>query len=275
VRVDADEDRDAGPPPPECELELAPIDVSPRGTVHLVYLAPSDALPEETARRVEIFARAFAAIQSWYGEAMGAEYDHRTFRYEPPIVFSSRYTRAEWASFGTDGFPPSREEGCGMWYASWAELVDGGLLETAGMPPPSDPDHTYVAVGGGGWGGGCGASGLAAVEEGELDRIDARCPSGRDVPSCTRMCSDPSGLASSDPWCAEWPHFEEGYSCTCVGAFAHEVGHGFGLPHGTERPGGGSGPTLMDMWWEYDRGVTLSAEDRADLAASAFFAPPN
>ena len=57
------------------------------------------------------------------------------------------------------------------------------------------------------------------------------------------------------------------------GAVAHELGHGFGLPHSDERPSCNSRPSLRYEWWTYD-GVGLCDEEKADLVKSAFFFTP-
>ena len=47
-----------------------------------------------------------------------------------------------------------------------------------------------------------------------------------------------------------------------IGVITHEQGHAFGLPHAADRPEGCTGgPSVMDVWWDYDRGATLCEED--------------
>lgn len=274
--ADSDADADADGDADECGGPIdARTDVDPLGRVRPIYLVASDATADHENAYRAVFDRAIAAIQSWYADAMGAEYAFATFRPEPVVVIRSAFTAAEWEDFGANGFlyeDGTRSDGCGIWYGAWRELVDDNGIVDAGLPAVAGGGSVYVVVAGGGWGGGCGGGGVAAVEELELDRVDGRCPDG--LPdACVAGCDDPGGLGDDDPWCAEWPHSEDGYECTCVGAFAHEIGHGFGLPHASDRPES-TGDSIMDLWWEYGRGVTLSEEDRADLDITGFFAAP-
>lgn len=267
---------DAGQP--ACGSAPTPIAVAPAHRVIPVYLVASDTSPADVDARAFYFDRSLSAIQNWYSTKMGAAYNNATFAYDPPLRLSSVYTRAQWDDFGKNGFLYSngtRSNGCGMWYGALDELPP--LLSAAGLPALFTSGVYYLVVTGGGSGGGCGAGGMAAVEELELDRIRGRCPNAH-YDECTRSCADPEGLGTVDPWCQESIHRNPAYACTAVGAFAHEIGHGFGLPHGSSRTGPDlvacANKTLMDIWWEYDRTATLCDPDRRDLMASGYFAPP-
>ena len=105
---------------------------------------------------------------------------------------------------------------------------------------------TCAVIGGAGTNGSCGGSGLAASEEKIVTETIAKCPTGH--------------------------YGNGGTDCSLVGVIAHEQGHAFGLPHAADRPGGCTGgPSVMDVWWDYDRGATLCEEDRADLETSGYF----
>jgi hypothetical protein len=261
------------PPPPSDDPGcLVPIErytaPGPTSVLRAVYLVATDTPGEAALERRDTMDRALAALQGWYREAVGGP----TFRFEPTRIFPSRWSRDEWDDFGRNGFlldDRSRTDGCGIWHAA-ADELGGPRLADAGLPALWTSGVYYLVFGGGGTGGGCGAAGMAAVEEMLADRIRARCPNGRND-ACARSCSETEVLTDEDPWCTESTHQQSGYGCTGVGALAHEIGHGFGLPHCAERPSC-TGDSIMDLWWEYDRGVGLSAEDRVDLRASPWFA---
>jgi hypothetical protein len=65
---------------------------------------------------------------------------------------------------------------------------------------------------------------------------------------------------------------ESATDCVSVGAIAHELGHGFGLPHTDERPNCAGTPSLMYEWRLYD-GVGLCDEERTDLLNSGYYTP--
>jgi hypothetical protein len=165
-------------------------------------------------------------------------------------VLRGNYTRAEWDRFGTGGFeyPDGTKTedggGCSMFYGALHELTSNGLLERAGLPQPGTSGLVYYAILGGGTNGSCGAGGFLAASELELlELAEQNCPTGRLVNGAT--------------------------DCVPVGAIAHEIGHGFGLPHTSERPNCAGTPSLMVEWWLYD-GVGLCDEERTDLLSSGY-----
>jgi hypothetical protein len=244
------------------------------GSVRPIYLVASDTPAADMAAHADAFARAMVGIQQWYAEAMGAAYFRQTFRVERIQVLKSHYTRAQWDDFGVHGFlypDGSRTPDGGstaMWYAAQFELDARGLLADAGLPALFSMNTAYVVVGGGGHNGSGGVGRLAAVEEAILDLQRVRCPDGRND-ACALGCPD-AGLD-----CDKSP--DDTFNCASVGAMAHEMGHGFGLPHGTGRTGSDRtvclNQTLMDVWWSYDYGPSLCDPDRRDLANSGFFGP--
>jgi hypothetical protein len=240
---------------------------APASRVIPLYLAGADEPAAAIAQRTEVYTRTLLIIQAWYAAAMGASYHHATFGLEPVLVLRSHYTMAEWSDFQVSGFPDP-DSGtvsgfCNGWFAAVFDLSHG-VLEAAGLAGLFTPGVNYLVIAPA---GGCGAGGLSVVEEPILERIDAHCPEGHYGPS-TSACD-----GATDPWCAPWPLYEAGYACAAVGALTHEIGHSFGLPHCGERPTC-SGPSVMDLWWDFERGVTLSAEDRQDLSTSPYFASP-
>jgi len=251
-----------------CKTEVAPLTVNATGRVISLYLTASDTSAAAAAVREGTFNRGLQHAQHWYSETMGAAYAYKTFPYEAAHVLQGTLTRAEWDLAG--------DTTCGIYDAALAQLDScancAGLLAAAGLPPLGTPNVVYSVVGGGGHQGGCGSEWMSAVEEQLLDRLLHRCPNAR-YDSCVRTCDDPGGLAQSDPWCDDWPHNADDYSCTAYGAFMHELGHGFGLPHGADRPTS-TDVTVMDEWWNFDRTALLSAEDRTDLDQSIYFAAP-
>lgn len=247
-----------------CLEEPVPLAVSAAGRVITLYLAAVDTPLWDIQEREAAFNRAMIQVQHFYSEAMGEEYGYKTFPYEPTHVLPSTLTRQQWEDAGAVT--------CGIYDAAFEQLTTGGLLADAGLPSLGTPGVVYMVIGGGGYQGGCGSSWMAACEELGLERLPHRCPNGR-YDGCDRNCSDPDGLAEIDPWCELWPHTEEGYGCAPFGGLAHELGHGFGLPHGADRPTS-TGVTIMDEWWNYDRGAVLSVEDRQDLDLSPYFAAP-
>ena len=142
-----------------------------------------------------------------------------------------------------------------MYYGAEYELANRGLLAAAGLPALGSSDVIYYAINGGGTNGSCGAgSYLSASEANLLTNVSRTCPTGRY-----------SGGSATG----------ETADCAPVGVYAHELGHGFGLPHCGDRATC-SGPSIMDRWWEFDlpTGATLTAEDRQDLFnAKWMFAP--
>jgi hypothetical protein len=255
---------DAGAPPPDAGSPPdgggEPPDAGASARVIPVYIAATDDTDEEIRQRVAVFTVGLRAIRDWYGEHMGAAYQQRTFAAEPVRVLRGHYTEAEWDDFGLHGFlyPDGRRtpEGgaCSMYYGAEHELRDRGLLADAGLPPLGDPAVLYYAVNGGGTNGSCAASHyLGASEALLLEVTREQCPTGR------------YAGGSADGGVAD---------CWALGAIAHELGHGFALPHCAERTSC-TGRSLMDFWWEFDlpQGATLSAEDKADLSRSRFFAP--
>ena len=106
----------------------------------------------------------------------------------------------------------------------------------------------YYAINGGGTNGSCGAGGyLAASELNLLILAEQNCPTGRKVNGAT--------------------------DCGPVGAIAHEIGHGFGLPHTPDRPNCAGVESIMQEWWLYD-GVGMCGEERTDLVNSGYFFTP-
>jgi hypothetical protein len=260
-----------------CPVPMPPLSVSVSKRVIPILLEASDAPPSDTAARVTTYGRVLGGIQRWYGEAMGATHQNATFHFESVRVLRSKYTRLQWDDFGENGYlypngtrsDPSGT--CSMWYAARDELGSGGLLAAAGLPALGTAGVVYLSLATAGKNGACGGDGLAAFEGGLHDNFDVRCPDGRHD-GCVRTCATPG-----TPKCDAYP--DNTYDCAAVGAMAHEIGHGFGLPHGQDRIGADqtlcANKTLMDWWWMYDQGgPTLCDPDRRDLAASGYFAAP-
>jgi len=225
----------------------------PAGRVFPIYVSASDESEADIVAHVATYDAIVAGIRTWYTEHLPGD-DRVAFFAEPVRALRGHYTRAQWDDFGVHGFVypdgsrTAADGGCSMYYGTLHELTDGGLLAQAGLPAPGSEGVLYYAIAGGGTNGSCGAGGYLGASELKL-LLDAavNCPSGRLV-----------GQASN---------------CSPVGAVAHELGHGFGLPHGVDRPACTDGPTLMDVWWQYDDGANLCVEDRSDLRASSWFAP--
>jgi hypothetical protein len=218
-----------------------------------IYLVAPDTPAADAEAHAAALESAMSAAQAWYAEQMDPSYPARSFRYDPVQVLPSNYTRAEWTAFGTSGFAfpngthSDENGGCGMWEAAQFELRDNGLLEQAGLPPLGSPGVLYYALGGGGTNGSCGAAGYLAAGELNLIELTARyCPSSR-FDACATDC--------------RW-----------TGAIAHELGHGFGLPHGVDWPEPCPN-SLMDQWWLFDQGVSLCDLERDALAESDYFGP--
>jgi hypothetical protein len=236
---------DAAPPP-------GPDATPPAKRVVPLYIAATDESDGDIAIHVGTYNAIIAGIQGWYTDLLG---DPKVGFYAEGVrALRGHHTRAEWEDYGLHGFlyPDGHRTaeggGCAMYYGAEWELRDGGLLEQAGLPPLGSGDLVYYAINGGGSNGSCGAGGyLGASELKLLTLAQAHCPSGRKVGGAT--------------------------DCSPVGAVAHELGHGFGLPHGSDRPACTDGPTLMDVWWLYDDGAKLCVEDRSDLRASGYFLP--
>jgi len=245
---------DASPVPPDVDAAPDPgPDAGPPPTARVIpiYIAATDNSQATIDGRRMIFDNILDGIQEWYGEVMGEPYDHATFYYDPVRVLTGHYTVAEWQDFGRNGFrypDGTRTEaggGCSMYYGAIYELQDRGLLAENGLPALGDGVFYYV-VNGGGDNGSCGAGHyLGASEAKVLDDAGAQCPTGRKEGSAT--------------------------DCHGPGVIAHEGGHGFGLPHASDRPMCTGGPSVMDFWWNYDNGATLCEEDKVDLAASGYF----
>lgn len=176
------------------------------------------------------------------------------FYHEPVRVFRGHYTKAQWDHFGTNGFEypdgskTADDGGCSMYYGALHELTTNGLLASAGLPPPGTAGLVYYAILGGGTNGSCGAGGFLAASELQLLLLaEANCPTGRKVGNAT--------------------------DCAAVGAIAHEAGHGFGLPHTSDRQVcTNASRSVMQEWWLYDD-VELCDEERTDLVNSGFFHP--
>ncbi len=262
ARVEADADialpdaaaavPDAAPPLPPADAGPVP-DAAPPPASRIIplYIAATDNAPEVVEARRAVFEDLLAGIQVWYSEVMGAPYGYATFYYEPVRVLEGHYTEAEWQDFARNGFlyPDGTRTaaggGCSMWYGALFELEDLGLLEDNDLPAIGTGSFYYV-VNGGGDNGSCGAGGVLAASEAKvLDEGMSLCPNGR-------MDDDATDC---------WP----------AGVIAHEGGHGFGLPHASDRPACTGGPSIMDVWWDYDDGPTLCDEDKTDLAASGYF----
>ena len=218
------------------------------GIVIPVYLTATDTPSDHVESVRATYQQMFTWVQTWYRLEMGADRGYKTFRVEPVRVFPSPHTRAQWDTYSTSGYPgqddPDGEGTCSMWAAAW-ELLPAQLAG-AGLPPIGSEGVLYYAIGGAGTNGSCGGSGLAASEEKVVTDTQTNCPTGR--------------------------YSSGGTDCATVGVIVHEQGHGFGLPHAMDRPEGCTGgPSVMDVWWDYDRGATLCEEDREDLENSGYF----
>jgi hypothetical protein len=220
--------------------------------VHLIYLAATDDSEEVIRRRVAELGTAFAGIREFYADVIGAGLPRASFTPEPVRALRGHYSRAEWDDFGRRGFlyPDGRrsEDGgaCSMYLGALYELADRGLARAAGLPAIGTPGAVYYVVNGGGTNGSCGAGGwLGASELNVLEELAAHCPSGR------------------------WDSFAT--RCAPAGVLAHELGHVFGLPHCSDRAGGCPGPSIMDLWWDYDVGATLVSDEVEQLVASPYF----
>jgi hypothetical protein len=240
---------DAAPEPPDA-APGTPDAAPPAKRVVPIYITASDEPEALVADHVATYNAIVGGIRSWYTDTLGSP--KVRFYAEPVRVMHGHFKRAEWDDFGMHGFkyPDGHrtEEGggCAMYYGAEWELKDGGLLDAAGLPPLGSGNFVYYAINGGGMNGSCGSGGyLGASELQLLINAKANCPAGRKV-----------GDASD---------------CSSPGAVAHELGHGFGLPHGADRPKCSDGPTLMDVWWMYDDGAKLCTEDKADLRKSGWF----
>lgn len=240
-------EQDAGGPGPDAGLV-------PAGLYPIVLLA-SDEPAELGPARAQSLMRVLTLIQTWFDTSMGA-----TYALPAVEVLQSRYSLAEWETFQATGYPDPETGAlyidCVGYFVAWNEFSFYGLLGQSELPELYTPGVTYSVIAPA---GGCGAEGLSVVEVPVLDRIDAHCPNAR-YDGTTSACD-----GALDPWCAPPPLSQPEYACAAVGALAHEIGHSFGLPHCSERPTC-TGPSIMDEWWEFERGVTLSMEDQADLA---------
>jgi hypothetical protein len=243
---------DADPPPPDATPPGEPDATPPAKRVVPIYITASDESQADIDVHVGTYNKIVAGIRTWYRDNLG----------EPTVIFyaesvrvmTGHYTKAEWDDFGAHGFkyPDGHrtEEGggCAMYYGAEFELKDNGLLDAAGLPPLGTGGIVYYAINGGGLNGSCGAGGYLGASELQLLKLaQQNCPNGR---------NDGSN------------------ECSSVGAVAHEMGHGFGLPHGSDRPACTDGPTLMDVWWQYDSGAKLCIEDKSDLRNSGYFYTP-
>src|SRR5690606_33420231 len=139
------------------------------------------------------------------------------------------------------------------------ELNDLGKLEARGLAPVGASSNLYFVLGGGGTLGSCGGGGLATTELETLVGVAAGTPGENPIgANLVERC--PSGRADS---CST--------DCSAAGVIAHEIGHGFGLPHTDDRPaedGCAGGSHLMQDWWNYGTSAGLCEAERADLAAS-------
>ncbi|HLU66019.1 MAG TPA: M12 family metallo-peptidase [Kofleriaceae bacterium] len=259
-------DADTGP---ACDGEVTEtIPALPERRVIAIYLRAVDTQPDLALAHAEAVDRALRGMQAWYGEAMGDGYQQMTFRFDDTTVIESDYTAAEWQDFGENGFlypDDTRSDGCGIYHAARYELNDLGKLEARGLAPVGASSNLYFVLGGGGTLGSCGGGGLATTELETLVGVAAGTPGENPIgANLVERC--PSGRADS---CST--------DCSAAGVIAHEIGHGFGLPHTDDRPaedGCAGGSHLMQDWWNYGTSAGLCEAERADLAASGFFAAP-
>ena len=240
---------DAEPPPPDAEPGT-PDAAPPEKRVIPIYITASDESDADIATHVDTYNHIVAGIRTWYSDTIGEP--KVIFYAESVRVLRGHYTKAQWDDFGAHGFQypdGHRTEdggGCAMYYGAEFELKDNGLLADAGLPPLGTGGIVYYAINGGGLNGSCGAGGYLGASELQLLKLaQQNCPTGRNVGGQNE--------------------------CSSVGAVAHEMGHGFGLPHGSDRPACTDGPTLMDVWWQYDDGARLCVEDKTDLRNSGYF----
>jgi hypothetical protein len=231
----------------DCCADVDTCDQATGGVVIPVYLTATDTPAGDVEKNRATFEQMFAWVQTWYMLEM-ADHGYKTFQVEPVRVFPSPHTRAQWDTYGTTCYPGQDDcDGkgtCSMWAAAYELLPP--LLAGAGLPPIGSEGVLYYVVNGAGTNGSCGGGGLAASEEKIITETQKNCPTG---------------------------HYADGASdCAMVGVIAHEQGHAFGLPHASDRPEGCTGgPSVMDVWWDYDRGASLCEEDRADLEESGYF----
>jgi len=241
---DESDGADGGPSTPE------PL---PEKRVVPLFITATDEDPADTERYVATYDSIVAGVRTWYTDQLVSRGNFR-FYHEPVRVLRGNYTRAEWDRFGTGGFeyPDGTKTedggGCSMFYGALHELTTNGLLERAGLPQPGTSGLVYYAILGGGTNGSCGADGFLAASELQLLELAQRdCPEGRLIDGAV--------------------------DCLPVGAIAHEIGHGFGLPHTSERPNCAGTPSLMEEWWLYD-GVGLCDEERTQLLNSGYLYTP-
>jgi hypothetical protein len=250
VDAPGDAGLDAGDGTP---VSPGPGELLPEQRVVPLFITATDEDRADTARYVATYDSIIAGVRTWYTEQLESLGDVR-FYHEPVRVLRGNYTRAEWDRFGTGGFEypdGSKSEaggGCSMYYGALHELTTNGLLERAGLPQPGTSGIVYYAILGGGTNGSCGSGGFLAASELQLLLLaEQSCPEGRLVDGAV--------------------------DCAPVGAIAHELGHGFGLPHTSERPSCAGTPSVMEEWWLYD-GVGLCIDERADLMRSGYLYTP-
>jgi hypothetical protein len=210
-----------------CEGWVAePLVVQTTRRVIPIYLRASDTAVDAGQKHVLALERALRGIQVWFGEHMGVAHDHATFALAPTIVISSDYSGAEWLDFGINGFlDPAgvRSDGCGMYFTALHELNEEGKLAAIGAAAIGDSVDLYFVLGGGGTLGSCGGPGIATTELETLIGAPVGTP-GADPPNADLVTQCPTGQPDS---CST--------ECAPVGVIAHEMGHGFGLPHSDER----------------------------------------
>jgi hypothetical protein len=231
----------------DCCVDVDTCEAQAGGVVIPVYLTATDTPAGDLEKVRAKYEEMFDWVQTWYMLEM-KDHGYKTFRVEPVRVFASPHTRAQWDTYSTSCYPgqPGCDGtgGCSMWYAANKLLPQ--QLAGAGLPAIGSEGVLYYVIGGAGTNGSCGGGGMAASEETVVTNAIEMCPSGH------------YGTGGSD--------------CSSVGVIAHEQGHAFGLPHAADRPEGCTGgPSVMDVWWDYDRGATLCEEDRVDLEKSGYF----
>jgi hypothetical protein len=231
----------------DCCVDVDTCEAATGGVVIPIYLTATDTAAGDVEKNRATYEQMFDWVQTWYMLEM-EDHGYKTFRVEPVRVFPSPHTRAQWDTYSTTCYPGQSNcdntGGCSMWYA--ANKLLPPLLAGAGLPPIGSDGVLYYVIGGAGTNGSCGGGGLAASEEKIVTETQKSCPTGH--------------------------YGNGGTDCAMVGVIAHEQGHAFGLPHAMDRPEGCTGgPSVMDVWWDYDRGATLCEEDRADLEKSGYF----